>query len=73
MKTVFARLSIFDEKFLPVENPPEFLRAAKKRLGKPYIERLENRTIYTFLAMFDKVVVITSNNFGKLILELNFA
>jgi len=47
MKTVFARLSIFDEKFLPVENPPEFLRAAKKRLGKPYIERLENRTIYT--------------------------
>lgn len=35
MRQSIARLSRFDKGFLPVENTLDFLRAARKRLGKP--------------------------------------
>jgi len=57
--TITARLSLFDKKFLPVENPIEFLRAAKKRLGKPSRRKTwDGKTVYNFMYYFDTITVI---------------
>lgn len=59
--TITARLSLFDKKFLPVENPVEFLRAAKKRLGKPSRRKTsDGKIVYDFVHFFgfDKLTII---------------
>lgn len=67
MKTLFARLSLFDKGPLkPLDKNQscaQFLKLARKKFGKPYrITREKDWNIYKFLLTFDAVTIVISKN-----------
>lgn len=52
-KEAFIRYSMLDKEFVPCENPEIELRLAKKRFGRPKIQRFEKEVCYNFIYMFD--------------------
>lgn len=61
MRKSIARLSRFDKEFRPVDNTLDFLRAARKKLGKlSRILKNENRHEYWFSHFlgFDYLAII---------------